>query len=706
MDITTERPSADLAIIALTGELDGSNFEQVIEAGRIAVAGGATRVVLDLGGLTYMGSSGLVAIHSIALIARGREPISPDDGWQAIHDIGSEAADEGAAGALPRRARPVRRPRPRAQRDGEPVPRPRGPGRRDRRRHGLTARVRPWPTPRWTACSTRPRSSRSSTRRLRLIPGGSIGVEDTDGAVVAARRRRADDTAAEVRSEMRRPIEAAGEPVGAVVVTGSVADRAALDAAAATVAAALSPRRDGGRRPPRGLGRGPRRPARAVAPLPPRRDDRLGGRPGPDRRLRPRRDRPAAPGRGRRGAARRRGPAGRVDRRRGCRRPPRRRGRSDRGAPPVRRSRPGRLRRPRRARPDRRVRLDPGRRRPDDARPAGRHRPGPGPDARPFDDPDRRLLAAVASQTAVALERATLQRELLGRRSLDDELAIGRRIQRSLMPQAVPEPGGLGDRGRLRVGARDRRRPVRHVSAPRPARPAGVRDRRRHGQGHPGRDPHGRRPRPDPCRRGPQHRAGGIPVAREPGPRPGAADVALRHGRPRRDRRRDGRAPARQRRPRSRPRPARRRVARRPRADRPDDRDGRRDRGGNRRADDPPGRRDRRPHGRRDGGALAGRLVLRRGALHGPAAEPRGPIRVGGRGSRDRRRRVLPGRRGGVRRPDAPGDPATPRGARVDLRRIAIPARLDLPPIAVPEVACPRISSCPRSSSCSSRTRS
>ncbi len=94
MDITTERPSPDVAVIALAGELDGSNFEQVIEAGRIAVAGGASRVVLDLGGLTYMGSSGLVAIHSIALITRGREPISPEDGWQAIHDIGSEADDD------------------------------------------------------------------------------------------------------------------------------------------------------------------------------------------------------------------------------------------------------------------------------------------------------------------------------------------------------------------------------------------------------------------------------------------------------------------------------------------------------------------------------------------------------------------------------------------------------------------------------------
>ncbi|HET9615234.1 MAG TPA: STAS domain-containing protein [Candidatus Limnocylindrales bacterium] len=95
MDITTERPSADVAVIALAGELDGSNFERVIEVGRELIDGGASRVVLDLGGLTYMGSSGLVAIHSIALLTRGRQPVSSDDGWQAIHDIGSEANDPG-----------------------------------------------------------------------------------------------------------------------------------------------------------------------------------------------------------------------------------------------------------------------------------------------------------------------------------------------------------------------------------------------------------------------------------------------------------------------------------------------------------------------------------------------------------------------------------------------------------------------------------
>jgi anti-anti-sigma regulatory factor len=100
MDITTDRPSADVAVIAPAGELDGSNFERLIEAGRAARDAGARRIVLDLSGLTYMGSSGLVAIHSIALLVRGQEPTSPEDGWQAIHDLGSAADGETDPGVV------------------------------------------------------------------------------------------------------------------------------------------------------------------------------------------------------------------------------------------------------------------------------------------------------------------------------------------------------------------------------------------------------------------------------------------------------------------------------------------------------------------------------------------------------------------------------------------------------------------------------
>jgi serine phosphatase RsbU (regulator of sigma subunit) len=64
------------------------------------------------------------------------------------------------------------------------------------------------------------------------------------------------------------------------------------------------------------------------------------------------------------------------------------------------------------------------------------------PDAGPFTAVDRQLLAAVAGQAAVAIERAALQRQVAERRVLDRELEIGRRIQLSLMPRRFPSVPG------------------------------------------------------------------------------------------------------------------------------------------------------------------------------------------------------------------------------------------------------------------------
>lgn len=62
--------------------------------------------------------------------------------------------------------------------------------------------------------------------------------------------------------------------------------------------------------------------------------------------------------------------------------------------------------------------------------------------APPFSAGDRQLLAAVAGQAAIAIERAELQRQISARRVLDHELEIGRRIQISLMPRRFPDVPG------------------------------------------------------------------------------------------------------------------------------------------------------------------------------------------------------------------------------------------------------------------------
>jgi anti-anti-sigma regulatory factor len=92
VNTTLDRPSADVAVLSLDGELDASNYRELIERGQGLYADGARRLVLDLAHLTYMSSSGIVALHSLALIFRGQQPPDPEAGWSAFHAVSADAA--------------------------------------------------------------------------------------------------------------------------------------------------------------------------------------------------------------------------------------------------------------------------------------------------------------------------------------------------------------------------------------------------------------------------------------------------------------------------------------------------------------------------------------------------------------------------------------------------------------------------------------
>src|SRR4051812_26004111 len=77
------------AILALEGELDASNYESLIEEVRGLYAAGDRNLLLDLSALTFMASSGLVALHAIVLVMHGEEPPDPEGGWSAFHAINS-----------------------------------------------------------------------------------------------------------------------------------------------------------------------------------------------------------------------------------------------------------------------------------------------------------------------------------------------------------------------------------------------------------------------------------------------------------------------------------------------------------------------------------------------------------------------------------------------------------------------------------------
>ena len=95
MRITVDQAQSrvPVTILATHGDLDGSNYHEVVAKARELYDAGARHLLIDMSDTPYMGSSGLVALHSIALMMRGEQPPDPESGWNAFHAI---ARDQGA----------------------------------------------------------------------------------------------------------------------------------------------------------------------------------------------------------------------------------------------------------------------------------------------------------------------------------------------------------------------------------------------------------------------------------------------------------------------------------------------------------------------------------------------------------------------------------------------------------------------------------
>jgi anti-anti-sigma regulatory factor len=74
-------------VLHFPGQLDASNYRDVVAEAQKAFAAGARNVLLDLGDVAHVSISGLVALQSIAALLRGDELPDSQAGWSAIHAI-------------------------------------------------------------------------------------------------------------------------------------------------------------------------------------------------------------------------------------------------------------------------------------------------------------------------------------------------------------------------------------------------------------------------------------------------------------------------------------------------------------------------------------------------------------------------------------------------------------------------------------------
>ncbi len=76
-----------VTVLAIDGELDASNYKDIIAEAEEIYKAGTRCILIDLSETSFISSSGIVALHSITRIFQDKQAPDPEEGWEAFHSI-------------------------------------------------------------------------------------------------------------------------------------------------------------------------------------------------------------------------------------------------------------------------------------------------------------------------------------------------------------------------------------------------------------------------------------------------------------------------------------------------------------------------------------------------------------------------------------------------------------------------------------------
>lgn len=85
--VSTQQGAVPVTVVQPHGDVDASNYAQLVSKVESLQKDGARDFILDLSDVPFMSSAGLVALHSIAIMLRGEHPVDPQSGWAALKSI-------------------------------------------------------------------------------------------------------------------------------------------------------------------------------------------------------------------------------------------------------------------------------------------------------------------------------------------------------------------------------------------------------------------------------------------------------------------------------------------------------------------------------------------------------------------------------------------------------------------------------------------
>jgi anti-anti-sigma regulatory factor len=85
--VSTQQGRVSVTVLQPHGDVDASNYAELISKARELFNGGAKDFLIDLSDVPFMSSAGLVALHSVAMFLRGEQPVDPQSGWAALKSM-------------------------------------------------------------------------------------------------------------------------------------------------------------------------------------------------------------------------------------------------------------------------------------------------------------------------------------------------------------------------------------------------------------------------------------------------------------------------------------------------------------------------------------------------------------------------------------------------------------------------------------------
>src|SRR5512138_3367093 len=80
ISVSQAQGKVPVTVMKIDGRLDGQNYQELIKKAQELFSAGACDFLLDLSDLTYISSSGLVALCSVAMLARGEKLPNAEEG--------------------------------------------------------------------------------------------------------------------------------------------------------------------------------------------------------------------------------------------------------------------------------------------------------------------------------------------------------------------------------------------------------------------------------------------------------------------------------------------------------------------------------------------------------------------------------------------------------------------------------------------------